>query len=335
MNWLRLIRWKNLLIVFLTQLLVWYCLIFNSENPGRLVDGNTFRSLKTLNQNEAILCFLIISFSTVCIAAAGYIINDYFDIKIDIINRPGKVVLENTIQFRKAIMAHSILNGVALIGSGIVSVRAHHLEWVAVQVVSTLLLWFYSTHFKKQFISGNLVVSFLTALSIIVLVIYAPVLHTNWITWEDGTDSRPFELANALIPPVYVCYSYAFFAFMLTWMREIVKDMEDFKGDAEQGCMTMPIKMGLQFSAYFTRLIGVVTLLILAYLSWYLYCHSFAVLGVYTFVCIIAPLVAWCWFVGRKTDKEHYSAASKYLKFIMLSGIFSILIYYFKINLYL
>src|ERR1035437_8023658 len=109
MPWLRLIRWKNLLIIFLAQLLAWWCVIL-PESP------------KILNP----INFLCLSLSTILIAAAGHIINDYFDIKIDSINKPDKVVLETVIPRKQAIISHTALNIIALILAGYVAAQAHH-----------------------------------------------------------------------------------------------------------------------------------------------------------------------------------------------------------------
>ena len=103
--------------------------------------------------------FLCLSLSTVLIAAAGYIINDYFDVKIDIINRPEKMVLEKRIPRRYGIIAHTVLNIVGLGLAAYVARQAGHYEWLILQVFCTVLLWFYSASFKRQFIIGNVVVA--------------------------------------------------------------------------------------------------------------------------------------------------------------------------------
>src|SRR5690606_14241475 len=110
-----------------------------------------------------------VSASTVMIAGAGYIINDYFDIRIDNINRPEKMVLERTIPRRMAIIMHTALNLIALFLAGLVARKAGNYSWLLLQLCCTLLLWFYSTHFKRQFATGNIVVSLLTALTIVTL----------------------------------------------------------------------------------------------------------------------------------------------------------------------
>lgn len=312
MDWLRLIRWKNLLIVFFTQLLVWYSLIYDSTHFGGL---------------WAITDFLPLAVSTVLIAAAGYIINDYFDIKIDIINRPEKVVLEKKIPLKTAIIAHTLLNIAGMLLAGFVAVRAHHVEWLLVQVVCITLLWFYSTDFKKQFITGNVVVALLTALTILVLQVYEPGISSHLRLKSLRTIIPP------VIKPAVVLYSYAFFAFMLTWMREIVKDMEDYIGDAEEGCVTMPIKMGLPFSTSFIRVLGAITLLCLGGIVYYLYQVHHTYLATHVLATICIPLAGWCIFIGNNNTTAHYHTASNRLKIIMIVGIGSLLIYYTTNNL--
>lgn len=313
MHLLRLIRWQNLLIIFLTQLLAWGCVIFPfAKNTGAsyLLSPGTF---------------LALSFSTICIAAAGYIINDYFDLKIDMINRPEKMVLEKQIPLKSAILLHSALNAFGLMLALAVARKAGHISWMLIQVACTLLLWFYSTRFKRRFMVGNVVVSLLTALTIVTLMVYEPMLHSY-------LPKKPFiDTAKGAAPnPVWVLGVYTFFAFMLTWMREIVKDMEDFKGDAEQGCLTMPIKWGLLKSVRFTQALGVIAMLPLIIAAIKLLFSGWWLLGIYTLITLVLPLALWLVILPKGATQEHYAKASRNLKVIMVSGIFSLIIYYLK-----
>lgn len=298
MAWLKLIRWKNLAIILLTQFLVWWCVIL-PEVP--LV-------LKPVN-------FLLLALSTALIAAAGYIINDYFDIKIDLINRPEKVVLEKVIPRKQAIISHTVLNIAALLCAGYVAAYAHSYEWLLVQVLCTLLLWFYSTDFKRQYITGNLAVALLAALTIIVLMVYEPALH---------------HTLNTL--PVWVLGIYAYFAFMLTWMREIVKDMEDFIGDESEGCVTMPIKRGLNFAARYTLGLSLLVVIPLLIAAKVLYQNSYIILSLYVLILLVLPLIIWSLFLNKDSSTQHYSKASRLLKIIMLLGVFSLVVYHFQLN---
>lgn len=325
--WLKLIRWKNLVIVFLTQLLVWYCLIYGSLD---LFYTHFFKPESWADRATLLLDlpnFLLLSISTVFITAAGYIINDYFDIRIDIINRPDKVILDKRIPLKYAIIAHVVLNVAALLMCGLVAMRGRHIFWPLVQLFCTIVLWFYSTHFKRQFITGNIIVALLTALTIAIIALYEPHLvsyihHPVVIKSSNGL---------SLINPFWVALGYAFFAFMLTWMREIVKDMEDYIGDAEEGCVTMPIKMGLQFSARFSQSLAAITIFVLGIITYYFLSVSYVSLAVYTAIVIIAPLTYWIFFLGKQHNAAHYAAASKALKWIMITGILSLVVYYLTI----
>lgn len=316
LHWLQLIRWKNLVIVFFTQLLVWYCLVYSSSKIHEQHLNLHFKN------------FMLLSISTLLITAAGYIINDYFDIKIDVINRPEKVILEHKIPLRIAIIAHTLLNLTALVLVLPMALHCQHPQWLLMQLGCILLLWFYSTHFKRQYIIGNVVVACLTALTIVVIVIYESLMY-KYIEMPAIIRYSPTEY---YINPILICLGYTFFAFMLTWMREIVKDMEDYIGDAEQGCITMPIKKGLQFSARFAQVIGCITVVALLVIAVAFFQSAYWTLSVYTLLALIAPMIWWCYYVTLKNTAAHYKQASKWLKIIMVLGISSLMIYYFTIN---
>jgi 4-hydroxybenzoate polyprenyltransferase len=303
MAWFRIIRVNNLLIIFLTQLLAWGCVIAPSGH-----------------QLLGIANFLCISLSTVLIAAAGYIINDYFDIKIDLINRPEKVVLEKSIPLRQAIFAHVVLSLAALLLAGMVARQAHHYAWLSLQAVCTFLLWLYSAYFKRRFLIGNVLISILTALTIITLIVYEPwlypYLHLGFTV--DGN-----------INPVWVLWFYAYFALMLTWIREIVKDMEDYKGDAEQGCVTMPIRWGLKRTSVFVQILATVTQVSLLVACVACVAGGWWLLGLYVAAALIVQLLRWQLFFSKGASSEHYHKASAYLKIIMLAGVGSLVIYLF------
>ncbi|MFI5196348.1 MAG: geranylgeranylglycerol-phosphate geranylgeranyltransferase [Chitinophagales bacterium] len=305
MPWLQLIRWHNLLIIFLTQFLVWVCVILPIKP-------------EVLN----LVNFCCITLSAMLIAAAGYIINDYFDNKIDAVNKPGKVVLGKTIPRKQAIIYHSVLNAIALLLAGYVAWRAGHYEWLLIQVGCTLLLWYYSVKFKRQLITGNIVVALLTSLTIITLIIYEPGLHRffNDPVFE-RTGSGVYQLNRS-----WLLIGYAIFAFLLTWMREIVKDMEDMKGDSDQGCVTMPIKWGLSAAARFTQVLGIITVICLLTFGIRLLHSDRQIIGYCLLIVVTPPLIIWIITLNRKYTKEHYHNASRKLKIIMVLGLCSLIV---------
>lgn len=309
MPWLRLIRWNNLLIIFLTQLLAWWCVIL-PESP---------RVLNTFN-------FILLSASTMLIAAAGYIINDYFDVSIDAINKPERVVLETIIPRKQAIIAHTVLNIAGIALAAVVALRGGHLEWLLIQAGCTLLLWFYSTDFKRQYVTGNVVVSLLTSLTVLTLLIYEPALR--------HTAGKPqLDTGTILSKPGWVLIIYAYFAFMLTWIREIVKDMEDLPGDQAAACQTMPLKKGLKFATQCCSVLAVLVIIPLVVASYLLVTHHDTGLPVYISGLLLIPLAIWTWQLGRGTTTGHYHRASTRLKLIMLLGIFSLVVYHYQLFL--
>jgi 4-hydroxybenzoate polyprenyltransferase len=308
--WLRLIRWKNLIIIFLTQGVAWFCVIRPLyERPW-----------------VSLLTFLLVSTSTVLIAAAGYIINDYFDIRIDAINKPDEMVLDKIIPHRLAIIVHSVMNVVALGLAAIIAIPEHHPEWLLIQIVCTLLLWRYSTTWKRQFMIGNLVVALMTALSVLVLMVYEPALQ--YYLRRAAFYHPQVRLANVVSNPAYILIVYAAFAFILTWMREIVKDMEDFKGDDAEGCITMPIKWGLLRSTRFVQGLAIVSMLLLVYVCLRLWLNAsvLSISSLYILFALILPLLMWTIRLPGRATRQHYHIASRRLKVIMVVGILSLLL---------
>lgn len=309
MVWLRLVRWNNLFIVLLTQLLIWGCVLL----PLREWTNEAFL-LNGLN-------FLLVCTSTVLIAAAGYIINDYFDIKIDAINRPEKAILDREINRRQALIVHSTLNVIALLLAGFVAAQRGKWHWLWIQLFSTVLLFFYSSHFKRRYVIGNVVVALLTALTVFTLFVYEPALRSFL------NRAPMLKKGDAVLPnPVWVLGIYTGFAFILTWMREVVKDMEDHIGDAAEGCVTMPIRIGLKRSGRFTQLLSLTAIIPLLIAS----VKVQGLLGMYTFFALSLPLTIWVLMLNRNASTQHYHSMSRYLKVIMVLGIGSLVVYYFQ-----
>ena len=202
----RLVRMSNLLIVAVTQYLTRILLIGPRHEWRKIIsDPDLF----------------ILSLSTVCIAAAGYIINDYFDIKIDIVNKPERVVVGRYLKRRWAMGAHQVLN---VLGAALGLLVSH---WVfLVNVVSITMLWFYSERYKRAPFIGNLIVSLLTGFTLLILTIRYP-------------ENRQ------------LVFIYAVFSFFISLIREIIKDMEDIRGDEAHGCRTLPIIWGIRRTKHF------------------------------------------------------------------------------------
>jgi 4-hydroxybenzoate polyprenyltransferase len=235
---------------------------------------------------------LVLSASTIVIAAAGYIINDYYDVKIDLINKPERVVIGKEVNRRYALLFHSLLSisGVAL---GLL------LNWKigAVNFLSAFLLWWYSNDLKRQPLIGNFVVALLTGLSILLVNILFKANH-------------PFVII------------YSVFAFSITLVREVVKDMEDLKGDNTFGCKTLPILLGIRKTKFIlyllvTGFIATVTIISNTYLAIPIY---------YLLLFLFAPSVLLIIWLARADTKKDFYQLSQMCKLIMLLGIASMVL---------
>ncbi|HET8573923.1 MAG TPA: geranylgeranylglycerol-phosphate geranylgeranyltransferase [Edaphocola sp.] len=311
-NFFRLVRWPNLLIVFLTQLLIWACVI----RPAGEVLGGAGPFLHTVH-------FILLSLTTVLIAAAGYVINDYYDRDIDRINKPGKVIAGRIFSVRQTLWFYAMLNLTALLLSAYLSFSLKMVALAAVQLFCVLLLWLYAAALKARPVWGNVVVALLTTLTILILVAYEPLMYRY--------GRSPVVVArypHRLINPLWVIGVYAFFAFMTTWMREIVKDMQDVRGDAAVGCRTLPIVASLQVAARLVVLLGIATILALAGVALSLMWWERTVLSVYLLLALVLPVLALIMRIGRHHTPEHYGKWSGRLKAIMLAGIAALPLYY-------
>jgi 4-hydroxybenzoate polyprenyltransferase len=255
--------------------------------------------------------FMILVIATVFITAGGYVINDYFDIQTDLINR-GKVIVDTKISRRKAMMYHNILNIIGVAAGFYVSWKAGYFLLGTIFLIVSGLLYFYSASYKRQFLIGNLLVALLTAMVPLMVVFYEwPALYK-------------FYFANAVQLPklsllFYWIGGFALFAFLTTLSREIIKDIEDFQGDIAYGRNTMPVVIGIPASKFIA--VGLlVSTLILLFLTWYFFLRDTYTL-LYLSLAIAIPLIYVIYRVLAGKSKEHIHAASNAMKIIMLSGI--------------
>ena len=226
----RMVRYPNLVYIALTQFLLQYCVV-----EPLLHNNGSEPSLSFAH-------FLMLVFSTILVAAGGYIINDYFDINIDLVNKPEKMVVDKIINRRWAMAWHTILNMAGVSLGFLVAFQIGQFYLGFVQVFCTLLLWFYSTSFKRQVLIGNVVISLLTALSVVVVGFYEKQIYESFAAILSYAGRRLIQIIGV----------YALFAFLLSMIREIVKDMEDMIGDSKDGCRTIPIVWGVKKAKRFT-----------------------------------------------------------------------------------
>ncbi|MBA3663479.1 MAG: geranylgeranylglycerol-phosphate geranylgeranyltransferase [Bacteroidetes bacterium] len=312
---LKLIRLENLIMIALTQYLIRYFVLQKIfvTNGIQLGLNNTL--------------FNVLVFSTVLIAAAGYIINDYFDVKTDLINHPDTVVIDKVIKRRWAIILHIAFTIAGVFLGVLCALKTGYLRLAVFHIVAATLLWFYSTHFKKQLLVGNIVVSLLTA-----SVAFIPFVY------EMGLMQRIHPGFNehytlVIISCLKVVFIFSMFAFITSMAREIIKDMEDFKGDKATGGYTMPIYWGIpasKLTSFFLVVITIILLLFVVYNSFRFHRVFFTTDMMYILCALILPLVLLLILILKATEPRHFKNASLLLKFIMLMGLgFSLIFYYY------
>ena len=305
LHFLRLVRWPNLLFIILAQSLFHYC-IYKRLYPT-VQEGVDFK-------------FYLILITSVLIAAAGYVINDYFDVNIDHVNKPGKVVVGAFISRRWVIFWHLIFS---LLGIYISTIAFPFLSYWHIHLsnlVTILLLWFYSTNFKKNFLVGNVVISVLTAWSI-------AVVYFSKFTIQGLMHPQINDTANVRFFKLMILYSA--FAFVLTLVRETLKDMEDMEGDQRFGCQTLPIVWGLKPTKVYITVWLVVLVAILSFIQLYVLPFGWWYSILYCLLLVIAPLITVLIKLKKSYTSSDFRQLSGYIKITMLAGILSMLFFYF------
>lgn len=311
---LRLVRFGNLVMIALTQVLLRNFVlkkVFSLYGlPLALPDGT----------------FALLVISTVLIAAAGYIINDYFDVKTDTINHPATVVIDRVIDRRVAIILHITFTAVGIALGVLAALQAGYLRLSLFHLTAAVLLWFYSTDLKKKAIVGNVAVSLLTAaVTVMPFIFEIAVMQST----EPGFLSAH---RHAVLSAFKYAWIYAVFAFITTLAREIIKDMEDYEGDAATGGKTLPIVWGLnagRVAAFFLLLITGILLMFVLY-NTLRYAHVLlSVSNLYVVFALLLPTLMLAGFLLSNGSVRQMSRASLALKLIMLAGLCYSLVYYY------
>lgn len=261
-----------------------------------------------------VLTLLIVS--VVGIAAGGYVINDYFDVKIDRINRPDNLVVTRIISRDTAMHIFYGLTAVGVITGTVVAWWAHSWTLLFTYVVIPGLLWFYSASYKRMFLIGNLVVAFASAIvPLLVAIANADYLH------------HLYQNALAYSPIVGELYvwigGFAAFAFLLTWVREIVKDIEDIEGDREMECRTLPIVWGDKVAKIIATILLVVIATLIVYILFAVlpFSHEWKSLPTrYVVFGLIVPILCSIVLLWAANNRIEYHRVQTIIKFAMFMG---------------
>lgn len=271
---LKIIRIPNLFILVLTQ---YFAAIFLT-NPLHAWQKVLF---------DPMLLYLCLS--TVLIAAGGYVINDYYDVKIDIINKPSRLVVGRIMARRHAMFFHAFFT---LAGLGFAFFAGYRI--LIVNLGAAMLLWWYSNYLKRLPLVGNITVAVLSGLAI----------------WVVGLLFH--EHRNVVI-------TYAVFAFIISLIREIIKDMEDMRGDKNYGCLTFPIKYGIRTTKKLIYILELGFSILIVCIGLYFGINLF----MFFLLLVIAPLLIFTFLLVVADARKDFAVLSTFCKWIMLSGILS------------
>lgn len=294
---LKLIRWKNLIIIAIVQLLIKYAFL---------------HPLGAATSLNAIGISALI-FATIFIAAAGNIINDIFDVETDLINKPNKVIIGKQIPEKTAYTLCIVFNCIGVGLGYYTSFLVGKPAYFSLFIVISVLLYMYASYLKQTLLIGNIVVSLLVGLSVLIVGVFdlLPATNNN----------------NSLLQLVYfkTIVNYAIFAFLINLPREIAKDIEDVNGDFKAGMNTLPIAIGRTRA---NNLLFAVTLVLILALTYYIvykiYKHD--ILVTYFIIAVLAPLIYTAIKIFNAKTKNHFTHISNMLKIVMLLGMLSLLL---------
>ncbi|MHC0441925.1 geranylgeranylglycerol-phosphate geranylgeranyltransferase [Flavobacterium sp. 3-210] len=299
MKYLKLVRYQNLLMLAFMQVLFRYAFLKQQNIPLALADWQ----------------YGLLVLSTVLLAAAGYVINDILDVATDSINKPNNVIIGKGISEARAYNIYIGLNitGVA-IGFYLSNVILRP-SFATVFILIASLLYFYSTSLKQIMILGNFIVALLLALSVIIIGIFDLFPATN-----AENQAQMASLFSILI-------DYALFAFMINFIREIVKDIEDVNGDYNQGMNTLPIAIGISRAAKIALGFAIIPFILsLLYINTYFMQNKLYIATLYSFAFVLTPLLYFIVKIFTAKTQKEFHHLSTVLKLILLFGILSILV---------
>jgi 4-hydroxybenzoate polyprenyltransferase len=297
----------NLIIIAVVLYLQRFCIIL----PGLLLIGT---NLPWAGYN-------LIVFGTVLIAAGGYLINDYFDIDIDAVNRPDKVAV---LKLLRQDSIKKIYFLVALVGIGSIALACYisgTYILLFIYLIATLVLYWYSYKLKKVLILGNLAVAMASAFTLPAAWLF------DYLTLA-GRNLTNTSMLNYYEISVSISI-YCLFAFLLSFAREIIKDIEDMEGDSHFGCKSVPIVFGIPVAKKIISTSFLLTLMMLSIWQIELFKTGHIIIMIYFAIAVDLPLLWLAALVSRIHTKKESHRAGKLTKIIMVTGILSMLLFLF------
>ena len=301
---MRLVRWGNLLFL---GALVW---VMEKWVAVPILNAAAY------GEQMPWYILLLLEIAVILIAAGGYVINDYCDVKIDRINRPDAVIVTRTVS-KPAAMRLSICLSAAGAACGILeAILLRSMTIGILFVIVPGLLWFYSSSYKRLFMIGNLTIALLAAVTpMLVAITNVAILQLRFETILPYI-SLPHDLYAWL-------GGFALFAFLLTWIREIIKDMQDQMGDRELECHSMPVVWGDLWTKVFVTALIILTLAIIGHIWYHLLPFPIGWTSLstrYIALGIVVPLLSAIWLLWSAKIPSDYKSCQQVIKFAMLIG---------------
>jgi 4-hydroxybenzoate polyprenyltransferase len=302
--YIQLVRLPNLLILAVGQYLVRYSII------GPVLENHeSFFHTGPLD-------FALLVLSSVLIAAGGYIINDYFDIRIDAVNRPQKIILYKLIRLRTGMRVYYILTILGCLIGIYVAFKVSYIVLGGIHIIIAVALWYYSLKYKRVRFAGNLTVAVLAAVSLVIVWLFE--------FFALRRDPAIFgEIINNLGEINILLAGYAIFAFLVMLIREMIKDIEDIEGDRSFRCRTLPIVYGIPLMKKIILAITFFTTGMTAFASYKFFAWGSTAMGLY-FSIVLGLL--WIYFLiqlFRAKEKKDYHMLSLILKLLIVAGVLS------------
>ncbi|WP_083219872.1 geranylgeranylglycerol-phosphate geranylgeranyltransferase [Flavobacterium anhuiense] len=305
MKFLKLIRYKNLLMLAFMQLLFRYAFLKQQEVPLALSDWQ----------------YGLLILSTVLLAAAGYVINNIYDVGTDSINKPNNVVVGKGIT---ETAAYNIYIGLNISGVAIGFILSNIImrpTFASLFILIASLLYFYATTLKQIMILGNFVVALLLAVSVLIIGVFD--------LFPATTAENQAQMASLFS----ILIDYALFAFMINFIREIVKDIEDVNGDYNMGMNTLPVAIGVSRAAKIALGFAIIAFILSGlYCNTYFMQNKLYIAVFYAFATVLAPLLYFIVKIFSAKSQKDFHHLSSILKLILFFGILSILVIAFNIK---
>jgi len=294
-------------MIIATMLIVRYALLEPMlHNEYRFMDV-------TLRLQLPLIQFVFLVFATLFLTASGYIINDYFDVNADMVNKPDKVIIGKHISRRLAMLLHWVFNILGVVLGGIVSYHIGFFNFTLIFVFIAGLLWFYSTTFSKEPFIGNILVSILVALVPLIEAVYE-LIPLNFM-YKNILNSLYLSFEQLL----FWSLGYSIFAFLVSLVREMVKDIEDLEGDSAYGRNTIPIAYGIKAAKYITTAVFGISIFALIFVNIAFIDQSASQL--YIYIGILLPLAVSTFLFIKADSPKQYHLVSTLLKIVMIMGL--------------